>query len=117
MRWVQHAALRPHRCAVIPYVGNHNASKGFFDTGQHLAGWDPHVYISVQAVEHLAGYLGCRAPDLTIQAKLDAKDERIRELEEQLAEAQRFQEAAEYTMEKFGTKVRQRPGPKAKTAA
>lgn len=58
MRWVPHAAQRPHKCAVIPFKGNHNAGKGFIDTGQILSGWDPHVYVSVDAVEQMARMVG-----------------------------------------------------------
>lgn len=58
MRWVPHAALRPHTCAAIPFIGNSNAKKGFIDTGRDLPGWDPHVYISVEAVEEMARMVG-----------------------------------------------------------
>lgn len=58
MRWVPQAAMRPHRCAVIPFIGNSSAKKGFIDTGSDLPGWDPHVYVSVEAVEEMARMIG-----------------------------------------------------------
>lgn len=114
MRWVQQATLRPHHCAAIPFVGNSNAKKGFFDTGQDLPGWDPHVYVSVEAVEEMARLIGWQPAHVGQQntAVLEEKDREIALLREQLEEADRFAEAAEYTLGRFGEKVRNKPGRK-----
>lgn len=74
MRWVQQAAIRPHRCAVLPFVGNSNTSRGFIDTGSELDGWDNHVYISVDAVEEMARLLGWVPPHVlkAMEAKADS---------------------------------------------
>jgi hypothetical protein len=94
MRWVAHAALTPHRCAAIPFIGNSNAKKGFIDTGSDLAGWDPHVYVSVEAVEEMARMVGWQPSHVQaghkeraaeMQTKLDAANAEIERLEEQLA--------------------------------
>jgi hypothetical protein len=58
VRLVQHAALPPHRCAVVPFIGNSSAKRGFVDTGMDLPGRDPHVYVSVDAVEQMARMVG-----------------------------------------------------------
>ena len=114
MRYVQHAAIAPHRCAVIPFIGNSNG-RGFIDTGQDLRGWDPHVYVSVEAAEEMAKFIGWspKTAEQAVQVKLAERDKRIAELEAELAEADRFRDAATYTLETFGSKVRHKPGRKA----
>ena len=84
MRLVAHAAIRPHRCAVIPFIANSNTAEGFIDTGYDLPGWDPHVYVSVQAVKEMARLIGW-GPQLTDPepARLKA---RVAELEAQVAD-------------------------------
>lgn len=89
MRVVAHAAIRPHRCAVIPFIGNSNTAEGFIDTGYDLPGWDPHVYVSVQAVKEMARLIGwgprltnpelgrLRARVAELEAQVTARDEQI----------------------------------------
>lgn len=99
LRWVQQASVRPHRCAVIPFIGNSNARKGFFDTGVDLPFNGPvsagdRVYVSVEAVEEMARRLGW-SPAHTgaqLQKELDAEKQEnarqgeiIADLEAQLA--------------------------------
>lgn len=91
MRWVAHAALRPHVCAAIPFIGNSNAKKGFIDTGCDLPGWDPHVYISVEAVEEMARMIGWQ-PNHVQQGHKNAVAELERRLEESRAENARLVE-------------------------
>jgi hypothetical protein len=107
-----HAAIRPNRCAVIPFIGNHNAKAGFFDTGQDMRG-DDHVYISVEAVEDMARAMGWGPKDVVLAARVERQEKEIADLKVQVAEADRFAEAAEYTLERFGSKVRAKPGRKA----
>jgi len=92
MRLVPHAAQRPHRCAVIPFLSNHN-SRGFFDTGMDLPGWDPHVYVSVEAVEQMATMLGWAPKEANevalrkvdnLNAQIADRDDQIKVLREQL---------------------------------
>lgn len=121
MRWVQQATLPPHRCAVIPFKGNASTVKGFIDTGMDLPGWDPHVYVSVEAVEAMAKAVGwVPRSDLTaVVVQVKERDARIAELEERVREAEKFRESAEYTLGQFGAKVQRKPGrpPKTKAAA
>jgi hypothetical protein len=113
MRFVQHPAIRPHRCAVLPIMGAHN-SRGFIDSGQDSRA-DDHIYVSVEAVEQMARFIGWEQSTGRTQAeaKVKAKDERIAELETEVEELERFRDAAEYTLGSFGAKVRNKPGRKA----
>lgn len=96
MRIVQQAALRPHRCAAVPFIGNSNSKLGFVDTGQDLPGWDPHVYVSVEAVCEMARLIGWqpRMVQAEMDRRLAAKDDRIKALEAELAENARLVDAA-----------------------
>ena len=87
MRWVSHAAIRPHRCAVVPFIGNSNAKKGFIDTGSDLPGWDPHVYVSVEAVEEMARMIGWQPAHVQagVKDRLAEKDAVIESLRTDLA--------------------------------
>ena len=87
MRWVPQAAIRPHKCAVIPFIGNSNAKKGFIDTMTDLPGWDPHVYVSVEAVEEMARMIGWMPAHVSAGQKdrLAEKDEVIESLRSDLA--------------------------------
>lgn len=57
MRWVETCAVRPNRCAAIPFVGG-NDELGYIDTGSELDGFDNHVYVSVRAVHEMAALIG-----------------------------------------------------------
>lgn len=57
MRHVPVAAVRPHRCACIPFIGSHDAG-GFFDFGTEIAAFDGHVYVSVVAAGLMAEAMG-----------------------------------------------------------
>lgn len=91
MRWVPHAAVRPHRCAVVPFIGNSTAKNGFIDTGMDLPGWDPHVYVSVEAVEEMARMIGWQPAHVQAGHKQRAADITAR-LEEARAELDRVNE-------------------------
>jgi hypothetical protein len=110
VRWVPHAAMRPHRCAVIPFVGNSSSKYGFLDTGMDLPGWDPHVYISGEAVLEMMRAFGFDRP--TADPRVKTLEARVQELQVKLAEAAKFREATEYTLEAFGSKVKNKPGRK-----
>lgn len=114
MRIVDHPAIRPHRCAVIPYLGASNAS-GFIDTGMDLD--REHVYVSFEAVCEMAKMLGWVGPSVAKgqEARIAELEAEIDDLHAQLQEADRFAEAAEYTLGRFGSKVQNKPGRKPKT--
>ena len=116
MRWVEVAAVRPHHCAHIPFLGT-NHPKGYFDWGTELWGGD-HAYCSVVAAEEMARFLGWVPPDVVRhhEQTVIGLQERIGELEACLAEAERFREAAEYTLNQFGATVKKKPGRKPKEA-
>lgn len=120
MRWVEVAAGRPHRCAVIPFIGQSDP-EGFIQTGATLDGFDNEVYVSVKGVRALVQACGWPTPEQyrELQARAEALEHAKRDLELQVQEADRFAEAAEYTLGRFGERVRNKPGrkPKAKEAA
>lgn len=117
MRWVDQASIRPMRCAVLPYVGN-GGGNAFIDTGMELDGFDNHVYISDVAAEAIAREMLGWVPPGELrgaQVEIERLNARVSELEDELAEADKFAESARYTLEKFGTQVRKKPGrPKKK---
>lgn len=118
MRWVAHAAMRPHRCAAVPFIGNSNAKKGFIDTGTDLAGWDPHVYVSVEAVEEMARMIGWQPAHVQQVNAAKASDVRA-ELEAAKAEADvlREQLAAVRVLKQTGFVQANPPGRPKKVAA
>jgi hypothetical protein len=115
VRYVPHAAIRPHRCAVIPFIGNHN-SRGFIDTGMDLPGWDPHVYVSVEAVEQMAGMIGWQPAHVSQQgsATIKSRDARIAELEAE-RDALTEQLGAVQVLKQAGYVQAKRPGKPRKT--
>ena len=113
LRIVPHALTRPHRCAMWPQLGARHP-KGYFDVGtDDPEGWN-HSYVSVEFVEQAAKQLGFASPDeVALLKDTVANHERsIESLEQEVREADRFAEAAEYTLNHFGSKVRQKPGRK-----
>lgn len=110
MHFVEVAAFRPQRCAVVPYIGAHHPN-GFIDTGNELDG--NRIYISLVGLAEMARVariIPPAVPDLTDE--LSAANSRISELEAELEEAQKFRDAAEYTLSTIGQKVRAKPGRK-----
>jgi hypothetical protein len=100
-------------------VGNSNAAGGFIDTGYDLHGWDPHVYVSVLAVQEMARMIGWVPPgtvsgNAAEAARLEA---RIAELETDIAEKD-AQLAAVHTLKQAGYAPSKRVGrpPKEKVA-
>lgn len=61
-RHVDSAALFPHHCAAIPFLGNSSARAGFIDTGMEIRGVDPHIYISMEAAQEIAKFIGWSGP-------------------------------------------------------
>lgn len=90
--------------------------EGFIDTGLDPAMVgerngpdlvDPRVYISVTWVKEMARKMG-----MVEKEKVDSLERENTRLSEELKEADRLVEAAEYTFSHFGGKIRQKPGPK-----
>lgn len=109
MRFVPHAAIRPHHCAAFPSVRNATTRKGFIDTGVDLRDPDSHVYISVEAVEVMARMIGW-APQHVNQAaqrKQVRAEEESKRKDEEIAVLQRQLEAVE-TLRNAGFKEKVR---------
>lgn len=124
VRWVQVAAIRPHRCALNPMIGNHNSQKGFLDFGTDLGalGNHPgdHVYVSVLMAEQAAEVLGWSSPADAAALKQQTERDRMRidELETQLTDT-RAQLGAVQVLKSAGYTTARKPGrpPKAKARA
>lgn len=109
-RRVARADIVPQSCAVLPQLGAAHA-EGYIDVGVEMVGYDPHTYISCHAARLLGEFVGLKDPE--------PFEQRIAELERELADlrAQRdadekFLEAAEYSLARFGQKVVKKPGRK-----
>lgn len=111
MRWVEHAPIRPQRCAVLPYIGSSNSQKGFIDTGAELPGFDNHVYISVIAVEQMAAMVGWHPASTlhAVQADRDKLAEKVAGLEADLAAASERLRAVQ-VLKQAGYQQAKRPG-------
>lgn len=81
--------------------------EGFIDTGHDPAVVDPRVYISISWIREMAGKLG-----MVDQEELENLVRENSRLSDELREADKLVEAAEYTFSHMGTKMRQKPGPK-----
>jgi hypothetical protein len=120
VRFVGSATLAPHRCAVVPFVGNSTAKQGFIDTGSELGREGERVYISVaEAAPVIAQAIGWSPPSKVrkLEGELAALKAENEQLKAEVKEADKFAEAAEYTLGRFGHKVQKKPGrPKKETA-
>lgn len=120
-RWVDAAAIRPHHCALVPYLGNSAARGGFIDTGVDLNGpGGDRVYLSAVGLEEyrrlglLDGILGEEtARHAAAQAAYDrvlaAKDAEIAELRAELQDADRQLEAV-HVLKSAGYTAARKPG-------
>jgi hypothetical protein len=115
VRLTHKAVLPPHRCAALPFIGNSNAA-GWIDTGSHLE--QERVYLSFQAVAEMARMIGWVAPSQRhdLEAQVASLRARVTELEAEVGEADKFAEAAEYTLAHFGQRVQRKPGRKERVA-
>lgn len=116
MRYVERLHIRPMHCLAIPFLGA-NHPKGYVDFGVELTGFDNHVAISVEAMQQAArdvpqcGLVSKEFLTLALAESKALKREN-EDLKEQLAEADKFAEAAEWTLRHFDTRVQQKPGRK-----
>lgn len=110
MRFVEQAFMQPHKCFVFPHLGN-NHRKGYIDPGNNLVCIDPHPYLSVEAVEQCAQFIGYPS-----KAEHEAAVARVAQLERELddartalAEADRLIEAID-VIESRDFRARKKPG-------
>lgn len=78
MRRIERALRPPHHCAAIPHLGSQHP-KGYFATGNILAGFDNEIYISVEWVEQAARDLKWASP-----ADITAFEDRVADLEREV---------------------------------
>lgn len=116
MQIVERPELAPGHCIINL---SSEDTGGFIDTGLTPACVDPRIYLSRQGVIDAGRAFGFPSPDeaQALSEALEAAQRRVDDLEDQLAEADRYAEAAEYTLSAtFGdkTKIRNKPGRKPK---
>lgn len=127
---VPHVAVAdspPNQCLVYPQL-DHNHPKGYFILARNEfptpfggAPYAHDAYLSVEAAQQIcrdhADLLHVVSKDdhTVALAELEALRARNRQLEEELKEADRFQESAEWTLRHFGTRVQAKPGRKPTT--
>lgn len=117
-RFVERCEIRPLHCAIFPHLGARHP-KGYVDTGTKIGLDENQVYLSIEGLEQVAlRFLDVvRRDELReAQARIAELERRNLDLQEQVREADRFAEAAEYTLGRFGQHVRNKPGRKPKAA-
>lgn len=94
MRFSEKAHIRPHQCFVFPSLGAAHP-KGYIDTGNELTCIDPHSYISVEAVEQCAQFIGypTREEHADALATVERLEQELESTKNALAEADRLVEA------------------------
>lgn len=116
MKWVEVLPFGVNGCTAVPFVAKDD--EGFFDLEIDNQWADP-VYISATAVKEMARKLGWLSPSNRedLVNDLEQRDLRIQELEDELAEADRFQQNID-GLTKTGFMVKRAPGrPTTKKAA
>lgn len=95
MRLTQQANQSPYHCAVIPFMGNSNAS-GFIDTGQHLG--DEKVFVSFEGAVEIAKAIGWCPPSQRkgLEAEVARLTAALDQSKADLREADKFADAIEY---------------------
>lgn len=110
MRFAEKAHIRPHQCFVFPSLGSAHP-KGFIDTGNEITAIDPHAYISVEAVEQCAQFIGypSREEHAEALARVEALEAELESTKVALAEADRLVEAID-VIESRDFRARKKPG-------
>ena len=93
MNIVERPGLAPGYCMATLAAED---PRGFIDTGNNPATVDPRVYISVSWIEQMGRELGMVDGDL-----LDTAEQRIEDLEADLAEADKLAEASHLVISKM----------------
>lgn len=78
LRFAQAAVHRPHRCAIVPFIGQTHP-EGFIDTGTDY--WGERVYLSVVGVKECAKLIGWVPKQQLQRAVRDVNTERERVVE------------------------------------
>jgi hypothetical protein len=108
MRIVPKPEWAPHQC---PVTMRFEDPEGFIDTGMNFPYVDPYISVSIGGVRDMARLIGLVDPSERDKRIVSLEAENA-ELRERVAEADRFAEAAEYTLQRFGAKVQRKPGRK-----
>ena len=117
-RFVERCEMRPLHCAIFPHLGA-RAPRGYVDTGTRIGLDESQVYLSIEGLEQTAlRFLDVVRGDELREAtqQIEALKREVADLQEQVREADRFAEAAEYTLGRFGQHVRNKPGRKPKAS-
>lgn len=110
MHRVEKPAHSPGLCAVTALSAD---PQGFVDTGIHLTGIDPRVYVSHQGCLALGREAGMVEDSVhgELIERLELADETVRDLEVQLDQAQKALDAI-HVIEGRGFKPKKKPGRK-----
>jgi hypothetical protein len=108
MRLVQNAVRLPHRCAVVPFIGQNHA-EGFIDTECDLDGL--RVYISVVAFRDIAKLLRYVPASAVVAAedRVAALQAELAQARAELAQAELHLDAVDL-LESRGFTARKKPG-------
>jgi hypothetical protein len=111
-------ATMPPGCCIV----TQSTTGPFIDTGLTPAVLDPRVYVSKQAIVDMGRLFGIPTPEDVerLVADVERMTTQLVDLRAQLAEADRYADAAEYTLKAtFGddTKIKNKPGRKPKVSA
>jgi hypothetical protein len=95
---------------VFPTLGSAHP-KGYIDTGNELTVIDPHAYISVEAVEQCAQFIGYPTKDehADALARIERLEQELESTKNALAEADRLVEAID-VIESRDFRARKKPG-------
>lgn len=108
LRFAETAIHRPHRCAIVPFIGQTHP-EGFIDTGTDY--WGERVYLSVVGVKECAkliGWVPHRQLELAVR-DLNTERERVAELEAERDALQARLDAID-VIESDGFRARKKPG-------
>jgi len=103
---------RPGTCAILP--GRGSDPEGFVTTGHVIPGWDPEVVLSVAGIREAARFIGLPTQE-QVQELTEERDglaAHLAELEDEVQSLREFEQAATYSLEHLGSKVRKKPGRK-----
>lgn len=115
MYLVDRPTLVPGHCIVNP--GCSEDPRGFIDMGFEVEEIQPRIYVSAQAVIDMGRLFDFPSPEehVELAERLAKAEDALEDVQAQLAEADRYAEAAEYTLKAtFGAeqKIKNKPGPR-----
>jgi hypothetical protein len=125
VRFTKELLKLPHHCIYFPQIGSGH-DQGFIVPNGDFDAWDSRLQpaVSVVALQQIAEQIPeaglAKRDDLTLAlAENENLKRELEDLKTQLAEADKFADAAEWTLNHFNTQVKQKPGrkPAAKAAS